>query len=311
MNETAIKLVNSIKRIRKEKGLSQVELAKRCNVPQSTIGRIENLSTNPSIDIICKILDVLNTRIELTEKTRIRKGYDVFGKEYGVMLRNDPHDVLSVEHKLLQEQIRLDLVSEPFLYGGYNITYPMEDHELYLSSKSFEKTDSFETAKEVIGYTSKMASEFVIPLDEMYFGGTEKEILDRGTDWCFDVARLAAVILDCLGLTSRFVFVANPNKAYHGHVLLETYYKNSWGVIDPLYGYIFFDGKPISAKEILSSKQFRDMEKDYQDMFQQIAIADYNPNDKNNRYIISKCNDYTLRLNTMEQDGTWKLNENL
>ena len=71
MNETTIELVNSIKQIRKEKGLSQVELAKRCNVPQSTIGRIENLSMNPSVDIVCKILDVLNMKIELTEKTAI------------------------------------------------------------------------------------------------------------------------------------------------------------------------------------------------------------------------------------------------
>lgn len=311
MNEATIELVNSIKQIRKEKGLSQVELAKRCNVPQSTIGRIENLSMNPSVDIVCKILNVLNMKIELTEKARIRKGYDVFGKEYGIMLRNDTHDVLSVEHKLMQEQIRLDSVSEPFLYGGYNIVYPMEKHELYLFSKGFEKADSHETLKEVVGYTSKMASEFDAPLDEMHFGGTEKEILDRGTDWCFDTARLAAVILDCLGMTSRFVFVANPNKAYHGHVLLETRYKDSWGVVDPLYGYVFFDDKPVPAKEMLLSKQLREMEKDYQEMFQQIAIAEYNPNDEDNRYIVSKCNDYTLRLNTIEQDGTWKLNENL
>lgn len=309
MNDTAVKLVNSIKKIRKEKGLSQVELAKRCNVPQSTIGRIENLSMNPSIEIICKILDVLNMKIELVEKTEIRKGYDVFGKEYGVMLKNDTHDVLSVEHKLLQEQVRLDSASEPFLYGGYNITYPMKKHELYSFSKSFKKANSFETIKEVVRYTSKMASEFNVSLDEMYFGGTEKEILDRGTDWCFDLARLAAVILDCLGLTSRFVFVANPDKAYHSHVLLEIYYKDSWGVIDSLYGYVFFEGKPIPAKEILSSKQLQGMEEDYRGMFKQIAIAEYNPNDEDNKYLLSRCNEYTLKLNSMIKDGHWLLGE--
>ena len=121
----------------------------------------------------------------------------------------------------------------------------------------------------------------------MYFGGTEKEILNRGTDWCFDLARLSAVILDCIGLTSRFVFVANPNKAYHGHVLLEVYYNNSWGIIDPLYGYVFYDTKPVNAKEILSYLQLQSLDDDYKNMFIQISIAEYNPNDIDNKYIIT------------------------
>ena len=35
------------------------------------------------------ILDILNVNIELTENVKVIKGYDVFGKEYGCMLRND------------------------------------------------------------------------------------------------------------------------------------------------------------------------------------------------------------------------------
>lgn len=68
MNNTARELIDKIKIIRKEKGLSQIELAKKCNVPQSTIGRIENHSMNPSIDTLINILDVLNLEIELKEK---------------------------------------------------------------------------------------------------------------------------------------------------------------------------------------------------------------------------------------------------
>jgi len=68
MNNTARELIDKIKIIRKEKGLSQIELAKKCNVPQSTIGRIENHSMNPSIDTLINILDVLNIEIELKEK---------------------------------------------------------------------------------------------------------------------------------------------------------------------------------------------------------------------------------------------------
>ena len=309
MNNASKKLIDKIKSIRKANKLSQIELAKRCNVPQSTIGRIENHSMNPSIDILVNILDVLNIEIELKEKSKIVKGYDVFGKAYGHMLRNDLHDINSIEHKLMQEQIKLDSASEPFLYGGYQISYPLENHELYFFSQQFKTDNELDSIKLLIKYTNEIASNFNVPLENMFFGGTEKEILDRGTDWCFDLARLAAVIFDCMGLTSRFVFVADPNKAYHGHVLLEVYYNNSWGVVDPLYGYVFYDTKPISAKEIIFSSQLQKMDEDYKNMFKQIAIAEYNPNDLDNKYIVSRCNEYTYKLNKIKQTGTWLLGE--
>ena len=110
MNSASKKLIDKIKSIRKANKLSQIELAKRCNVPQSTIGRIENYSMNPSIDTLMNILDVLNIEIVFKEKIKIIKGYDVFGISYGYMLRNDLHDVNSIEHKLMQEQIKLNLV---------------------------------------------------------------------------------------------------------------------------------------------------------------------------------------------------------
>ena len=309
MNSASKKLIDKIKTIRKANKLSQIELAKRCNVPQSTIGRIENYSMTPSIDTLINILDVLNIEIKLKEKNEILKGYDVFGKAYGYMLRNDLHNINSIEHKLMQEQIKLDSVSEPFLYGGYQISYPLENHELYLFSQQFKTDNELNSIKLLIKYTYELATNFDVPLDKMFFGGSEKEILDRGTDWCFDLARLAAVILDCIGLTSRFVFVADPNKAYHGHVLLEVYYNDSWGVVDPLFGYVFYDSKPISAKEILYSSQLLTMDEDYKNMFKQIAIAEYNPNDSNNKYIVSRCNEYTYKLNKIQQDGTWLLGE--
>ena len=309
MNNETVKFIDKIKTIRKNKRLSQVELAKRCGVPQSTIGRIENYSMNPSIDLLISILKVLNIEIELKDKKSIIKGYDVFGKSYGYMLRNDLHDINSIEHKLMQEQIRLDSVSEPFLYGGYQIIYPLENHELFSFSQKFKLKSELESLKAVVEYTSKLASNFNLSLKDMLFGGTEKEILSRGTDWCFDLARLAAVILDCIGLTSRFIFVANPHKAYNAHVLLEAYYNDSWGVIDPLYGYIFFDTQPISAKDIIHSVQLNAMNEDYKNMFNQISIAEYNPNDEDNKYLISKCNEYTYKINTIIQDGTWLLGE--
>ena len=147
MNNETVKFIDKIKTIRKNKCLSQVELAKRCGVPQSTIGRIENYSMNPSIDLLISILNVLNIEIELKDKKSIIKGYDVFGTSYGYMLRNDLHDINSIEHKLMQEQIKLDSVSEPFLYGGYQIFYPLENHELYLFSQQFKTDNELDSIK--------------------------------------------------------------------------------------------------------------------------------------------------------------------
>lgn len=309
MNNSTKELIMKIINIRKNKRISQTELAKRCGVPQSTIGRIENFSMNPSIDMLVTILNILNIEIDLKEKQEIIQGYDVFGKAYGYMLRNDLHDINSVEHKLFQEQILLNSVSEPFLYGGYQISYPLKNHELFLFSQKFKKENELESVKSVVKYVHELASNFNAPLKEMYFGGTEKEILNRGTDWCFDLARLSAVILDCIGLTARFIFVANPDKAYNAHALLEVYYNDSWGVVDPLYGYIFYDTKPICAKDILCSSQIKTMDEDYKNMFKQISVAEYNPNDEKNKYISSKCNEYTYKVNTIKQDGTWLLGE--
>ena len=51
------------------------------------------------------------------------------------------------------------------------------------------------------------------------------------------------------------------------------------------------------------------MNEDYKNMFNQISIAEYNPNDEDNKYLISKCNEYTYKINTIIQDGTWLLGE--
>lgn len=68
MNESTIELIKVIKLKRKEKGLTQVELAKKCHISQSTIGRIENFTMNPSTDIICCILNALDLKIDFEKK---------------------------------------------------------------------------------------------------------------------------------------------------------------------------------------------------------------------------------------------------
>lgn len=57
------KLANNLKRIRKERNLSQEDLALLCDIDRSYIGRIERLERTPSIEIIERLSSGLNIDI--------------------------------------------------------------------------------------------------------------------------------------------------------------------------------------------------------------------------------------------------------
>ena len=46
----------------------------------------------------------------------MKKGYDVFGKSYGIMYKNDLHDVKSIDHEFMRNMILLDEETKEFLY---------------------------------------------------------------------------------------------------------------------------------------------------------------------------------------------------
>ena len=55
---------NNLEKIRKEKGISQEELAKALEVSRQTIGSLENGRYNPSIILAFKIAKYFNLSIE-------------------------------------------------------------------------------------------------------------------------------------------------------------------------------------------------------------------------------------------------------
>ena len=236
---------------------------------------------------------------------KMKIGYDVFGKEYGCMLRNDPHDPKSIEHILMQNMVLLDEESETHFYGKEVNLYDMTKHDLYVFSKQFGANTNEDTLRNILKYTSDIADKYDIDISEMLFGGTEKEILERGTDWCFDMARATAALIDSLSMKARLLFLARPDKAYHGHVVLEVYESGSWRVCDPIYGYLFSS----AAKDILKSGELDELG-DYKKQYEQIAVCEFDPTETH-ECIVSKVNDYTLKVNTMEQNGNWLLGEAL
>ena len=242
----------------------------------------------------------------------MEKGYDVFGKAYSIMLRNDLHDINSIDHKFMQEMILLNDESYTFLYGNKPKRIDMREHELYFFAKQFIGKDDRETVENTLKFTSKIAMDCCDNFNDMKFGGTEKEIIERGTDWCADLARVGAVLLACNDISARIVHLVNPYKAYNGHVVVEAYYEGKYGICDFVYGYCFYNKEPLDAhtlknnKELLASYPLA-----YSAMYSAIAINEYNPMDCNNDYTISSPNSYYLNLIETNHKDEWIMGEDL
>ena len=56
-------IVSKICKKREEMGITQRELAKLCNVPQSTVARIETYKTSPTLETLIKITRELGLKV--------------------------------------------------------------------------------------------------------------------------------------------------------------------------------------------------------------------------------------------------------
>lgn len=124
----------------------------------------------------------------------MKTGYGVFGKSYGVMLRNDVHADNSIDDTLTKEMVLLDDESYLYLYSQVK-KYDMTRHELFDFAGQFRGKMDRETISNVIKFTSEIAAKYDADFKDMLFGGIEKQIIERGTDWCADMARVCAVLL--------------------------------------------------------------------------------------------------------------------
>lgn len=239
----------------------------------------------------------------------MRKGYGVFGKAYEHMFRHDLHAPESIDHAFLRHMIRLDSNSREHLYSQVSLP-DTKTHELYDFAKQFQSFDSKQTVKRVLKFTSEIASNYDADFDRMLFGGTEKQIIQRGTDWCTDITRVGAVLLQCLGIPCRIVHVVNLEKAYNGHVLGEAFYENHFGLADFTFGYLFYDKRPLSADDVLQDPELmKNYPEEYRAMFHALAINEYNPIDSSNNYAVTPPNPYYMKLIHSEHHDQWIMGE--
>ncbi|MCL1820855.1 MAG: helix-turn-helix transcriptional regulator [Oscillospiraceae bacterium] len=62
------RILGELVRIRKEKGVSQIDLAEKTGNKQQVISRIENKENSPTLKTLCGILDVLGYDIQFVPK---------------------------------------------------------------------------------------------------------------------------------------------------------------------------------------------------------------------------------------------------
>lgn len=106
-------LVDKLTERRKELGLSQRELAKRCNMPQSTIARIETHRITPQLDTIVTIADKLNFNLILED--RLKNKWD--GSRISVYWKNELTAKVAIDGFNVTIEKFTDDISKQFFYA--------------------------------------------------------------------------------------------------------------------------------------------------------------------------------------------------
>lgn len=194
------------------------------------------------------------------EVLRPYTGPHVFGPAYGRMYENDSHAPGSVDRVLLERMIRICAATIPFLYPARAPSLPAyrRGSRPVLEAAAAEATGDTATDEEktsaIARFTASLAQKVAaVGLDDMLFGGTEEQILARGSDWCTDVARLGCVLYQVLGFPCRIVFLANLKQAYSGHAIVEVHWGSGWGAVDTSTGVVYRSDLrgPVSVRELM------------------------------------------------------------
>jgi len=70
-SRTEYRVLGELVKIRKEKGLSQTELAEKTGNKQQVISRIENRENSPTLKTLCSLLDVMDYDIQFVPREKV------------------------------------------------------------------------------------------------------------------------------------------------------------------------------------------------------------------------------------------------
>lgn len=153
MNSESKRIIDEIKRRRKMLNISQTELAERCRMPQSTIGRIENYSMNPSLDVITLIMNELDVSI-------------YFDKKINMVIPNEEKAIKLI----LKENTTFDL----FFYDG-----SIKRYDILLLSNKYPQLNELKDRKlflngHLLGWSGVVWNdELDVSAETVYFEGID------------------------------------------------------------------------------------------------------------------------------------------
>ena len=258
------------------------------------------------------------------------KGMGSFGKQYEIAYKNDVQAEGSVVRTLFEQMIKLDEDSALYLYSSYtNLTNRYKPGSRSFFEKiveSFKGQTESETIDNIIAYCRNIVENCDTDTEYMIFGGTEEEVVERGTYWCTDIARVACIMFQIAGLPSRMLTTANTKFAYCGHTVTEVYYENKWGVADPTSGVVIRHSNktPASAWEIQKNydianqsfyRKYSNLQSEIEEegyiffppgeQYESVGITNYYIDEKDRySYKTSKVNDY-CRAILKNSDEKW------
>lgn len=246
------------------------------------------------------------------------RGVNQFGRAYQVMLENDAHAPGSVDRVLMGRMIRLVPETVAYLYGEYTPTrvkYQKGSRpklERCVEEAIAGRSSDEEQIAGIAQFCVNMGKAVSDDLDAMQMGGTEEEIICRGSDWCTDVARVGCVLYQIVGFSARLVYLADTAQAYSGHVIVEVYREEVWGAVDPTTAVIYRhpNGKPVTTWELMHQPELVQAYESPQayytsvSQFRSAAVVNYFVWDwKDYDYTVSPLNDYYRSILRMSMKG--------
>jgi len=240
----------------------------------------------------------------------MKTGIGIFGKQYEAMFRNDLHADGSVDRVLVERMVKLDNSSVEYLYGAYtdlSARHRPKNRPILenIVARLMGRTNP-ETVDNIVIYCRQIVENHTVDIEQMIFGGTEEEIIERGTDWCTDIARVACILFQVAGFPSRILNTANTKLAYCGHCVTEVYYDGTWGVADPTNRIVYRHpgGGPATAWDIQNDGRLAGSPT-RAGQYESVGISNYyaDENDKY-RYATNRINAY-YRAILEHSDQQW------
>jgi transglutaminase-like putative cysteine protease len=235
------------------------------------------------------------------------------------MIRHDPHPAGSIDRVLVARSVGLDGRSARAFYRATprptaqyrRGTRPRLEACVRTIVRGATSDDA--RVRAIARFTASLSDRAPLALDRLRFGGTEEAIIARGSNWCTDVARVAAALAEVAGVPARIVQLADTDRAYSGHAVIEAYRDGRWGCVDSRTGVVYRDdrGRPATTWDLMRNPAW--IAREYHGeltlystaaQFRRAAIARYRlPARTSGAYRTSRVNAYYRSILRMSERG--------